>query len=671
MTVRRIGRTRLALAAALACGSAPALAQVLPPPPPAPGGGGESSGEPSGDAANTAPSLDDASPVAFDVAPGAMLIGPLPAPGSRGADAEGDALGWAFDAAPGETRLETDGGTATLVDGAGGWTLSFMATDGFEGDVPLALRLVETDTDESLAAETVLPVTVTVRAAPTLAPAPAPEPEAEPEAEPAPVPEAEPQAEPELPPEPEAVPEPEPMPEPSEPDAAPEPEPETVADAGPTVEPEPATPVADADAEPADGAGADEVPDTPAPEQPAEPGGAPDEEDEPAEPTADDTGDAGDAGDADGENPDDPVAGEPEVDMEPEPGVESESGPETGPELEPESGPAEGDGADADGDLDAPPPMADSEAVEPEAADADATDGTPADGQSGGAGDGPSLGLRVVATSPSAIALEWEPLQGATYTLERDGVPIATLDAPRYTDVDVVGGTTYAYELLTTAADGTVVRTSGHASATAEDDAAYADVTSPLPPGETVALRREDGAVVVAWHPGGDDRGVAGYDLYRDGRYYATVYSTAYVDVDAPESATTLYDVAAFDEARNYSRRSRASFVDGPVPATDAGTSALSVPTDASGRFAFAPVNRSDSAIVIVGDDAATALWPSVIEPGARATGFVTADASLEVYVLPAFGEGEPSGLRLELGTGGAASSTLVFDPAMTASDGE
>ncbi len=275
----------------------------------------------------------------------------------------------------------------------------------------------------------------------------------------------------------------------------------------------------------------------------------------------------------------------------------------------------------------------------------------------------PALGFRLIAASETAIALAWEPVPNGAVTLERDGVPVALPEGTRFVDTEVVAGQTYLYRLSATSTDGSEVPPAETLRRTAAADVPGADLRSPYSPGEVLALSRDDGAVLVAWHPGGDDRGVAGYDLYRDGRYYTTVYSTAYVDDAGDIGPTTFYEVAAFDDARNYSPRSVATFVDGPVPVSDGTVSPVSLTANEAGAFAFAPVNRSAQVIVLVGDDAATALWPAGGEDGARATGFVTSDSELDVLVLPAFGEGTSAALTLQLGSDGAPSNTLVFDP--------
>ncbi len=58
------------------------------------------------------------------------------------------------------------------------------------------------------------------------------------------------------------------------------------------------------------------------------------------------------------------------------------------------------------------------------------------------------------------------------------------------------------------------------------------------------------------WRASLDDRGVAGYNIYRDGVKIATVNRLSYTDTDVVFGETHIYTVAAFDEAGNESAQS-------------------------------------------------------------------------------------------------------------------
>ncbi len=115
-----------------------------------------------GPSGNSAPTIVDAAAVAAVVPAGMSVVVPLPAVESRADDADGDALGWALQDAPDESRVETDGGVASL--GGDGTSVLFSATVGFEGTVDVALVARENATAERLASADAVTVSITVTA---------------------------------------------------------------------------------------------------------------------------------------------------------------------------------------------------------------------------------------------------------------------------------------------------------------------------------------------------------------------------------------------------------------------------------------------------------------------------------------------------------------------------
>jgi pectate lyase len=63
-------------------------------------------------------------------------------------------------------------------------------------------------------------------------------------------------------------------------------------------------------------------------------------------------------------------------------------------------------------------------------------------------------------------------------------------------------------------------------------------------------------AIELTWRASTDDRGVAGYNVYRDGIKIATVNRLSYTDTDVVFGATHTYTVSAFDLAGNESAKS-------------------------------------------------------------------------------------------------------------------
>jgi len=78
-----------------------------------------------------------------------------------------------------------------------------------------------------------------------------------------------------------------------------------------------------------------------------------------------------------------------------------------------------------------------------------------------------------------------------------------------------------------------------------------ADSEYPSVPTGVTAVARED-SIRVAWSPSSDNRGVDGYNVYRDGSYRATVRDVSYTDYGVDRGRDYRYEVVAFDDARNY-----------------------------------------------------------------------------------------------------------------------
>ena len=85
---------------------------------------------------------------------------------------------------------------------------------------------------------------------------------------------------------------------------------------------------------------------------------------------------------------------------------------------------------------------------------------------------------------------------------------------------------------------------------------ALADSQAPSVPDNIQTSALSDSSIRVTWNRPFDDTGVDGYNVYRNGNYYATVFDTNYVDDGASSGNSYQYSVVAFDAARNYSRRS-------------------------------------------------------------------------------------------------------------------
>jgi hypothetical protein len=160
--------------------------------------------------------------------------------------------------------------------------------------------------------------------------------------------------------------------------------------------------------------------------------------------------------------------------------------------------------------------------------------------------------LSAVATG-TTVALTWTPASDdvgvAAYQVTRDGVLAGSPIAPGFADTGLAPGTTVTYGV-------TAVDASGNAGPAASVSVLVPDTQAPTTPANVVAVAAKDGRVHLAWDAAGDDSGVAGYRVLRDGTALATVSVTTYVD-GAPKpgtAATIAYAVVAFDRFGNESR---------------------------------------------------------------------------------------------------------------------
>ena len=138
---------------------------------------------------------------------------------------------------------------------------------------------------------------------------------------------------------------------------------------------------------------------------------------------------------------------------------------------------------------------------------------------------------------------------------------------------------------------------------------AFADNQKPTVPANVDATAISDTAVRVTWSASYDNDGVDGYNIYRNGRYYATVHdTTSYIDERVTPGSVNEYAVVAFDDARNYTVLSEGDAVD----AVDGGsgrTGAAPFPSPATNDRPNWPSGLSASA---QGSDRVALSWNAV-----------------------------------------------------------
>jgi chitodextrinase len=186
-------------------------------------------------------------------------------------------------------------------------------------------------------------------------------------------------------------------------------------------------------------------------------------------------------------------------------------------------------------------------------------------------------GLTATATSASTIALEWsassDDVGVAGYHVYRGGNQVADVSGPGYTDTGLTAGTEYTYTVAAYDAAGNVSSESAPAGATTEGGA---DTQPPSVPTGLAANAVSTSAIDLSWSASGDDVGVAGYFVYRDGNLVRDVSGTTLRDEGLEAGTEYVYTVAAYDAAGNVSQESASA----TATTTAQDTQAPTVPTD-------------------------------------------------------------------------------------------
>lgn len=185
----------------------------------------------------------------------------------------------------------------------------------------------------------------------------------------------------------------------------------------------------------------------------------------------------------------------------------------------------------------------------------------------------------------SSVALTWNPSAPAAlpapasknavtgYDVFRNGIKIATVRTPGYIDPSVAPNITYVYHVVAFDAAGNRSVASNQVSVTplptnlgitinGQISAGILalpeinDFTPPSAPANlaatTTAVTSTASTVALTWNPSTDNRGVTGYDVFRDNSKIATVATPGYSDTVVP-AVTFTYFLIAFDAAGNRS----------------------------------------------------------------------------------------------------------------------
>lgn len=168
-------------------------------------------------------------------------------------------------------------------------------------------------------------------------------------------------------------------------------------------------------------------------------------------------------------------------------------------------------------------------------------------------------GLTGGAHSQTRIDLDWtastDNVGVAGYRILRGGNLIGTSAGTAYSDLTVVGSTTYIYTVEAYDA------ANNRSAPSAARSVATPDVTPPSTPANLSATAASPSRINLSWGASTDTggSGLAGYRVYRNGALIASTTATSYGDTGLAASTPYSYTVAAYDNAGNTSSQSNAA----------------------------------------------------------------------------------------------------------------
>lgn len=166
--------------------------------------------------------------------------------------------------------------------------------------------------------------------------------------------------------------------------------------------------------------------------------------------------------------------------------------------------------------------------------------------------------VQASATGPTSVTVSWDPSSDnvgvTTYTVSRDGQPVATTSDTTYVDTGLTPGSTHQYTVSAADADGNNSAFSQPATATTDPDGSPPSVPSGLVVDAVTAS-----SVSLSWGASTDDVGVVRYEVLRDGVLLGSTPLTSFVDTTVAAESTYSYVVRAVDAAGNSSSSSALS----------------------------------------------------------------------------------------------------------------
>jgi YD repeat-containing protein len=168
-------------------------------------------------------------------------------------------------------------------------------------------------------------------------------------------------------------------------------------------------------------------------------------------------------------------------------------------------------------------------------------------------------GLTGSASSATQINLSWTASTdnvGVTgYRIYRGGNQIGTSAGAAYSDLTVVGSTTYSYTVEAYDA------ANNRSAPSAARSVATPDVTPPSTPASLAAAPASPSRISLSWSASTDTggSGLAGYLVYRTGSLIGSTAATSYSDTGLAASTAYSYTVVAYDNAGNASSQSNSA----------------------------------------------------------------------------------------------------------------
>ncbi|MBX2880770.1 MAG: family 16 glycosylhydrolase [Granulosicoccus sp.] len=203
--------------------------------------------------------------------------------------------------------------------------------------------------------------------------------------------------------------------------------------------------------------------------------------------------------------------------------------------------------------------------------------GNPPQGGSGNMSPSTPDQPAVAELSSTMVTISWsastDDIGVVGYNVYRDGGYYQTVADTTFTDQGLTPGSTVIYSVV--AFDDVPNYTPQSPELVVmlpmEDDGqnSGSDTQAPSTPQAPVLTEMSNTAITIQWAASTDNVGVVGYNVYRDGNYYATVQSTSFVDTALTAQKSYSYTVVAFDEARNFTPQSDALTVS---PTSEPGT---------------------------------------------------------------------------------------------------